>query len=70
MRSTRDANPDKKQKHLDKAIEKLLKDYPPTEEAVANGQFRWTWISVRQVAAFQLAEFVTHGNSSAIFEIL
>jgi Domain of unknown function (DUF4136) len=24
-----DAKPDKKQKHLDKAVEKLLKDYPP-----------------------------------------
>jgi len=27
-----DANPDKKQKHLDKAIEKLLKDYPPRKK--------------------------------------
>jgi hypothetical protein len=28
-----DANPDKKQKHLDKAIAKLLKDYPPQKKS-------------------------------------
>ena len=28
-----DANPDKKQKHLDKAIVKLLKDYPPQKKS-------------------------------------
>jgi len=28
-----DANPDKKQKHMDKAIAKLLKDYPPQKKS-------------------------------------
>jgi hypothetical protein len=27
-----DAEPDKKQKHMDKAIAKLLKDYPPQKK--------------------------------------
>ncbi len=28
-----DANPDKKQKHMDKAVEKLLRDYPPQKKS-------------------------------------